>query len=116
MQYGGGCTAVKDGLRRSARKGGRRRGCQHEQWVSSIAPARGGREGSGWGRASRKQRGDAGSRVFGEEAIAKQKQHLHADLPDSQPRPAAAHAHTPLAPHCAVDSQYGFACVLFFIS
>jgi hypothetical protein len=51
MQYGGGCTAVKDGLRRSARKGRRRkrRRFQHEQWVSSLAPARG---GGGGGRGA----------------------------------------------------------------
>jgi hypothetical protein len=34
-----------------------------EQWVSSLAPARGGREGSRWGRASRKQRGDVGRHI-----------------------------------------------------
>jgi hypothetical protein len=41
MHDGGGCTAVKDGRRRSARKGMRRRGCQHEQWVISLAPEEG---------------------------------------------------------------------------
>jgi hypothetical protein len=49
MHDGGGCTAVKDGLRRSARKGGGGESGQHEQWVSSLAPERGGGEGSGWG-------------------------------------------------------------------
>jgi hypothetical protein len=41
MHDSGEGTAVEDGLRRSARKGMRRRGCQHEQWVSSLAPEEG---------------------------------------------------------------------------
>jgi hypothetical protein len=50
-----GTRRVEDGLRGSARKGMRRRGCQHEQWVSSLAPERGG-EGSGWGEGPLKKK------------------------------------------------------------